>query len=184
MIEMDVIEKEVMPGVFLIQTKKPATEQSSSSSTSTTATMPSTISNTRTNSNALFSAPRPDRELEIARLEHSIFHLHRSNREMADFCVHQAALDDELLASIHENRLVIKRQRTTLALLHRSLLRDFGVPLPPDMDSHDDEAQVDATLARLAALSAPPTAAAPSSTSSTPSDQAVVDAASSEGVFL
>ena len=182
--QMDVIEKEVMPGVFLIQTKKPATEQSSSSSTSTTATTPSTISNTRTNSNALFSAPRPDRELEIARLEHSIFHLHRSNREMADFCVHQAALDDELLASIHENRLVIKRQRTTLALLHRSLLRDFGVPLPPDMDSHDDEAQVDATLARLAALSAPPTAAAPSSTSSTPSDQAVVDAASSEGVFL
>ena len=176
---MEVIEKEVMPGVFLIQTKKPTEHPASSAPSSATSSTP--------NSNALFSAPQPERELEIARLEHSIFHLHRSNREMAEFCVQQHVLDEDLLTSITENRLVIKRQRTTLSLLHRSLLRDFGIPLPTDIDSHDDEAQVDAALALLSTLSEPSnTAVPPSATSLTASDQGVVDdsSSSSGGIFL
>jgi hypothetical protein len=130
-------ENEVMPGVFLMQ---PRTSSSSSSSPSTQA-------------NAVFSAPLVERQLELARLQHSIHHLHRSNMEMAQFCEQHQDLDADLVTSIVENEQVIKRQRTTISLLHHSIHRDFGIALPSDLEQHDDAQRIEQVRQVLVSVS-------------------------------
>ncbi|KJE90729.1 hypothetical protein CAOG_01987 [Capsaspora owczarzaki ATCC 30864] len=176
----DAEEREIMPGVFMTDFRRPtANSSNNSNNSSNAASSDAGLHGDETETEeldrivaAMADAGELATEVELDRLRNSITHLVRSNKELHEF--DPDGRDAELVEAIVENVAVIAKQQRLIAALEDMLLQRFG--RKPRSRRHQESHYRDAALAEALQADGGAREAAENAATLTPSSSASASA--------